>query len=80
MDFTFQSIRKGTDRGSEKDTDYLDTSHRTGGAKGLSEVKRQRRINRENDERRGGEIVTAMRQKFTTRSSINQSNHNGSSH
>lgn len=46
----------------------------------LREVKRQRRINRENDERRGGEIVTAMRQKFTTRSSINHSNHNGSSH
>lgn len=27
-------------------------------------VKRQRRINREKEERRGGEIVTAMRQKI----------------
>lgn len=46
----------------------------------LRKEQGQTRINREDDERRGGEIVTAMRQKFTTRSSINHSNHNGSSH
>lgn len=37
-------------------------------------------INIENDKRRGGDVVTAMRQEFTTRSSVNHSNHNGSSH
>ena len=26
MHFTFQSMIKGTDKGSERDTDYLDTS------------------------------------------------------
>lgn len=46
----------------------------------LIEAEEQGRINRENDKRRGGDVVTAMRQKFTTRSSVNHSNHNGSSH
>lgn len=41
---TFQSIRKGTDPRSKRETR----------GDGLSEVKRQRRINREDDERRRG--------------------------
>lgn len=58
----FQSVSKGNRREQKKHRCKSQNRKSTG----LSKTKSQRGINRRNDERRGGETVTAMRQKFTT--------------